>query len=99
MGKKKQAELENHVSGQANNEMLSRPAHALPIIQVVEELNANPEDGLTESEVRSRLEKYGRNELGDAAGVNPGKILIRQVANAMTLVMLTTPPVRERRKG
>lgn len=99
MGKKEQAELANHVSGQANNEMLSRPAHALPVTQVIEEMSANPEDGLTESEVGTRLEKYGRNELGDAEGVNPGKILVRQVANAMTLVMLTTPRVRERRKG
>ncbi|EON66601.1 potassium/sodium efflux P-type ATPase, fungal-type [Coniosporium apollinis CBS 100218] len=88
MGKKEQAELANHVSGQANNEMLSRPAHALPVTQVIEEMSANPEDGLTESEVKTRLEKYGRNELGDAEGVNPGKILVRQVANAMTLVLI-----------
>lgn len=90
---KKQPELDKHVPGQANKP-LSKPAHALPHHKVVEETNANAQDGLTTSEARSRVEEYGRNELGDAAGAQPVKILVRQVANAMTLVMLTTVTLR-----
>lgn len=70
---------------------LSRPAHALPYTSVIEEIKADAEDGLTDHEARSRLEEHGRNELGDSDGVQPLKILIGQVANAMTLVNHTPP--------
>ncbi|KAF2176035.1 hypothetical protein K469DRAFT_679231 [Zopfia rhizophila CBS 207.26] len=40
------------------------------------------------SEAKSRLDEYGPNELWDKGGVQPGKFLIRQVANAMTLVLI-----------
>jgi magnesium-transporting ATPase (P-type) len=82
---KKQASTEGHKSGQSN-EPISKPAHALPWKQVVEEIQCNPDDGLTTAEAKSRHEKYGNNDLGDDGGVSPGKILVRQVANAMTLV-------------
>ena len=85
MGKKKEAKNENHISGQANKP-LSLPPHALPYDAVANELGANAQDGLTEAEVKSRLEEYGRNELDDAPGVQPIRILVRQVANAMMLV-------------
>jgi len=87
MGKKGEDSLEGHVSGQANKP-LSQPAHALPHERVAEEIGANTRDGLTSGEANSRLEQYGKNELGEAGGVNPGKILVRQVANAMTLVLI-----------
>jgi len=67
---------------------MSKPAHALKWPQVVEELKADAEDGLSSADAKARLEEYGRNELGDAGGVNPGKILLRQVANAMTLILI-----------
>ncbi|KAL1649268.1 P-type ATPase [Diplodia intermedia] len=81
--------LIGHVSGQANKPM-SRPAHALPHAAVVSEVGANPRDGLTAAEAQSRMQEYGRNELGEGEGVNMAKILARQVANAMTLVTRTT---------
>lgn len=87
MGNKKQVDVDNHVSGQANKP-LSRPAHALSPQQVIEEVKANSKDGLSSSEASTRLGDYGRNEFGEGEGVQPGKILIRQVANAMTLVDL-----------
>ena len=86
MGKKPSDE-EPHVSGQSNKP-ISQPPHALPHATVTEELKANAEDGLSEQEAKSRLEDYGRNELDDGPGVQPVKILIRQVANAMMLVTL-----------
>lgn len=88
MGQKNQPSLEGHVSGQANNR-LTRPAHALAYSQVIEEVVCNSEDGLASSEARSRLEQYGRNDLGDDASIQPLKIFLQQVANAMTLV---SPP-------
>jgi len=95
MNKEEQARVENHVSGQANKP-LSRPAHALPYSTLVAETKADAEDGLTTLEAKSRLDEYGRNEFGDSTGVQPGKILLRQVANAMTLVRLTTFPMHQR---
>ena len=85
MGKKDQPSLEGHVSGQANKP-LTRPAHALPFEKVIEETGCNPEDGLTSSEATSLHNEFGNNDLGEDGGVQPGKILLRQVANAMTLV-------------
>ncbi|KAH7075122.1 hypothetical protein FB567DRAFT_183901 [Paraphoma chrysanthemicola] len=84
---KKQPTLEGHMSGQAN-EPLTKPAHALTFKEVVEQTKCNPDDGLTTSEAKSRLEKWGKNDLGDDGGVSPGKILLRQVANAMTLILI-----------
>jgi len=84
---KNQPSLEGHVSGQANKP-LSRPAHALTYTKVVEETGCNDQDGLTSSEAKTRHAEYGNNDLGNDAGVQPGKILLRQVANAMTLVLI-----------
>ncbi|KAL8754933.1 MAG: hypothetical protein Q9199_003995 [Rusavskia elegans] len=84
---KKQVDEEPHVSGQANKP-LSQPPHALPHPTVTQELRANADDGLSQQEANSRLEEYGRNELDDGPGVQPVKILVRQVANAMMLVLI-----------
>ena len=86
MGGAQQA-LDNHVSGQSN-EPLSQPAHSLHWQRVADELKTDTDDGLSSAEAKQRLDKFGHNELGDDAGVNPGKILLRQVANAMTLVLI-----------
>ena len=87
----KQPSLEGHKSGQSN-EPLSKPAHSLTFAQVVEETKCNPDDGLNSSEAKSRVEKFGSNDLGDEGGVSAGKILLRQVANSMTLVSTNTLP-------
>lgn len=85
----KQPSLEGHKSGQSN-EPLSAPAHALSFQKVIEETKCNPDDGLSSAEAKSRLEKFGNNDLGDDGGVSPAKILLRQVANSMTLVSVNT---------
>lgn len=74
-----------HVSGQSNTPMTA-PAHALTFEQVAQELGANLDDGLTEEEAKRRLEHNGRNEFGEQEGVQPLKIFIAQIANALTLV-------------
>ena len=79
--------MENRVSGQSNKP-LSKPAHALDRDDLASQLEADIENGLTAATAKQRLEQYGRNELDDGPGVQPIKILIRQVANAMMLVLI-----------
>jgi Na+-exporting ATPase len=87
MGKNGSAPLEGHVSGQANKP-LSLPAHSLTLAQVVDELGTETWSGLNDAEAQRRVEDYGPNKLDAAEGVSPVKILIAQVANAMTLVLI-----------
>ena len=70
----------------ATSKPASVTAHSLSGSDVSRELGADSQDGLTIPGAKSRLEKYGRNELDDGTGVQPFKILVRQVANAMMLV-------------
>jgi|SRR5688572_16215175 magnesium-transporting ATPase (P-type) len=88
--KKGEDPLANHVSGQANKPM-SAPAHALSPEKVTEDLGANAETGLTAEEAKKRLEEFGNNEFGDSEGVQPIKIFIGQLANALTLVRKIPP--------
>lgn len=83
-----------HVSGQSNKPM-SAPAHALSADQVVQELNANVTDGLTNEDAKRRLEEHGPNELGEDKGVQPMEIFIAQIANALTLVSRALLPLPE----
>jgi magnesium-transporting ATPase (P-type) len=77
--------IENHISGQSNKP-LSRPAHALPVETVVQELRTTPAIGLTAAEASRRLAEYGTNDLAEEEGVKPIKIFIAQIWNCMTLV-------------
>ncbi|KAF4456193.1 putative ENA5-Plasma membrane P-type ATPase involved in Na+ and Li+ efflux [Fusarium austroafricanum] len=74
-----------HVSGQSNTPMTA-PAHALTFEQVAEQLQCHTVDGLRTAEAERRLKECGRNEFGEQQGVQPIKILIGQIANALTLV-------------
>lgn len=70
----------------SGNKPLSQPAHALTYEAVISELQADDHSGLSPADAKERLQQYGQNDLGEGAGVQPIKILIRQIANAMTLV-------------
>ena len=87
MGNKSKSPDERHVSGQSNKK-LSLPPHSLTLAQVVDELSTDTWSGLDDAEARRRFEDYGANDLGETAGVSPVKILIAQVANAMTMVLI-----------
>ncbi|KFZ00047.1 hypothetical protein V498_00327, partial [Pseudogymnoascus sp. VKM F-4517 (FW-2822)] len=50
-------------------------AHALTVDEIRDQLETNLEDGLASSEIPSRAEKWGHNELDDGPGVQPLKIL------------------------
>ncbi|KAI3391653.1 hypothetical protein diail_6991 [Diaporthe ilicicola] len=86
-GGDQQSSIEGHVSGQSNRPM-TQPAHCLSLAQVVDELEADPTNGLTTDEAHRRLADYGKNDLGEAQKVSPVRILVAQVANAMTLVLI-----------
>ncbi|KAF5253627.1 hypothetical protein FOXYS1_14507, partial [Fusarium oxysporum] len=54
--------------------------------QVAEQLQCYTIAGLWTAEAERRLKECGRNEIGEQQGVQPIKILIGQIANALTLV-------------
>ncbi len=62
--------------------------HTLTIEQVAQELNTSATHGLSQSEINSRYEKYGFNELAADAAATWLKVLIRQLADAMNWVFL-----------
>ncbi|RAL02677.1 potassium/sodium eff [Aspergillus ibericus CBS 121593] len=68
--------------------LLSAPAHTLSDTTVLHELAVNPEDGLSSQEAQTRLQKWGTNELEGDEGISLAKIVIRQIANAMMLVLI-----------
>ena len=87
MGKKAKVPNDGHISGQSNKAM-SLPPHSLSLAQVVDELSTDTWSGLDHAEAKRRFEEYGPNELGETAGVSPINILIAQIANAMTMVLI-----------
>lgn len=83
--KKANVPHEGHISGQSNQPM-SLPAHALTYKQVEEELKSNSLNGLSPDDAAARLTEFGKNDLGEAEGVQPLRIVVAQIANAMTMV-------------
>lgn len=77
--------FQEHVSGQSNKP-LSRPPHSLEAAQVLEELHVDVTNGLDPDDAVRRLAELGRNELRQQKGVQPLKIFLEQIFNAMTLV-------------
>jgi len=53
--------------------------------QVTTALQSHPDSGLSENEIKKRLEEFGPNQLDGGDEISRLKILIAQVANAMTL--------------
>ncbi|KAF2148593.1 sodium transport ATPase [Myriangium duriaei CBS 260.36] len=66
---------------------LTRPAHALTCDEVVGGLRSDGLNGLSAADAKQRL-CHGKNQIDDGPRVQPVKILIRQFANAMVLVLV-----------
>lgn len=77
--------LGEHISGQSNKP-LSSPPHTLTSQQVVDELRSDATKGLDPEDVPRLLAEFGPNELEQNKGVQPVKIFLEQIFNAMTLV-------------
>jgi Ca2+-transporting ATPase len=56
--------------------------------QVLKELNTDLHHGLSEAEIRSRLEKYGYNELKKEEGISPFTLFINQFKNILIIILL-----------
>jgi len=68
---------------------MKRPVwHSMESTQVVKELDTDIHRGLTEPEVRSRLEKYGYNELKKEERVSPFTLFINQFKNILIIILL-----------
>ena len=61
--------------------------HAVPAPDAFDLLRSRP-DGLTGSEARKRLERYGPNELQEARRISPWQILLEQFKNVLILILL-----------
>ncbi|GKZ25057.1 hypothetical protein AbraIFM66951_000515 [Aspergillus brasiliensis] len=81
-------EKQSQTASTPSHSPLSAPAHTLPYSSVLQELSVNSEEGLSSQEAQSRLQKWGPNELEGDEGISLAKIIIRQVANAMMLVLI-----------
>ena len=62
--------------------------HSIDAAQVLKELNTDLHKGLTEDEVKKRLEKYGYNELKKEEGVSPLTLFINQFKNILIIILL-----------
>ena len=62
--------------------------HSMEVDQVLKELNTNPYQGLSDEEVRSRLEKYGYNELKKEERVSPFTLFINQFKNILIVILI-----------
>ncbi|KAF2421797.1 sodium transport ATPase [Tothia fuscella] len=51
-------------------------------------LDVDPQHGLSSAEAAHRLERDGINKIKDAKGLSTWKILLRQVSNSLTMVLL-----------
>jgi len=62
--------------------------YQLSVQDVVRQLETDPARGLTDGEAGRRLEKYGPNELIERGGRTSWQILVEQVTNILTLILI-----------
>ena len=62
--------------------------HSMAVEQVVKVLDTDPQRGLTEEDVKRRLEKYGYNELKKEKKVSGFSIFINQLKNILIVILL-----------
>ena len=62
--------------------------HSLDPAGVLKELGTDPHKGLTEEEVKRRIEKYGYNELKKEEQVSPFTLFVNQFKNILIIILL-----------
>ncbi|TGJ82759.1 hypothetical protein E0Z10_g6007 [Xylaria hypoxylon] len=65
-----------------------RAPHTLPINQLEQLLETDASHGLSHLEAARRLAEYGSNTVKAAKGLSVWKILLRQVSNSLTVVLI-----------
>ncbi|TFK43621.1 sodium transport ATPase [Crucibulum laeve] len=63
-------------------------AHIITVEQLADDLGTSPNDGLSKNEAARRLESCGENLLQGDTGVSAWEVLVKQLANALTLVLI-----------
>ncbi|THU82747.1 sodium transport ATPase [Dendrothele bispora CBS 962.96] len=76
------------LTSQNSQTALAERAYLLGGSVILQKLKTNETDGLSEDDAKARLEEYGENLLSDKGGVSAVSVLIRQMANALTLVLV-----------
>ena len=56
--------------------------------EVVKQIGVDPDTGLTNDEAKSRLEKYGPNELTEKDAISPWRILLNQFTELMVIILI-----------
>lgn len=79
---------EAELRGPRGNNQELPPFHSLRVEDVVKYVRADVEKGLGDEQVQARLEEHGSNVLGGDGGVTPWTVLLRQLMNALTLVLV-----------
>ncbi|KAL7266004.1 P-type ATPase [Rhizina undulata] len=74
--------------GSVHHLQLSSNAYLLNYHDVITQLKTDPDNGLSEEEAKSRLAQFGPNELAGGGGVSATRILMKQIFNAMVLVLI-----------
>ena len=62
--------------------------YTLGVQQTLEALATSATHGLTSAEVKNRRQRYGANEIQEAAGRNSWQILLDQFKNVMLLMLI-----------
>lgn len=73
--------------GAQANRALDFNTHTATSQKVLEALKVDVDGGLTDSDAKKRVEEYGPNRLKPPRRPSPFSIFLRQVGNAMTLVL------------
>ncbi|EDP53796.1 hypothetical protein KXX16_005569 [Aspergillus fumigatus] len=73
-----------------DDESSAHCAHTLPPERLASLLQVDIQNGLSSAEAATRLERDGPNRVQEIEGVSTWKILLRQVSNSLTMVLLIT---------
>ena len=68
--------------------METRSWHAIDLAEALRELDTDPRQGLSEEEVRRRLERYGPNELRQEERASPFRLFLGQFKNTLIIILL-----------
>jgi Ca2+-transporting ATPase len=80
MSKEARGHLRGHVA--------QLPWHSMEMDSLLGELDTDPRQGLTVEEARTRLEKYGYNELAVEEKTSPFTLFINQFKNTLIIILL-----------
>ncbi|KAK9760872.1 hypothetical protein K7432_014676, partial [Basidiobolus ranarum] len=70
------------------DQTVSEPYHTYTHEDVLSKLKTDVQVGMTTAEAKSRFESYGPNEMTGQGGPSAFRVLFRQIANALTLVLI-----------